>query len=93
MKDFLMLLNDFGLPVAGAVVMAIFIYIILKYILDSVVGSINTQKSIITQLDNRVRNMNNDMIKLDVQVSHVLQLNPDEERIARANGKEDARRD
>tara|TARA_B100002019_G_scaffold249919_1_gene229515 strand:+ start:1691 stop:1972 length:282 start_codon:yes stop_codon:yes gene_type:complete len=93
MKDFLMLLNDFGLPVAGAVVMAIFIYIILKYILDSVVGSINTQKSIITQLDNRVRNMNNDMIKLDVQISHVLQLNPDEERIARANGKEDARRD
>ena len=93
MKDFLLLLNDFGLPVAGAVVMAIFIYIILKYILDSVVGSINTQKSIITQLDNRVRNMNNDMIKLDVQISHVLQLNPDEERIARANGKEDARRD
>tara|TARA_B100000927_G_C16172569_1_gene352035 strand:+ start:216 stop:497 length:282 start_codon:yes stop_codon:yes gene_type:complete len=93
MKDFLLLLNDFGLPVAGAVVMGIFIYIILKYILDSVVSSINTQKSIITQLDNRVRNMNNDMIKLDVQISHVLHLNPDEERIARANGKEDARRD
>ncbi len=37
--------------------------------------------------------MNNDMIKLDVQISHVLHLNPDEERIARANGKEDARRD
>jgi|TARA_Y200000002_G_scaffold267356_1_gene222242 hypothetical protein len=93
MKDFMLLLSEFGLPVAGAVVMAVFIYIILRYILDSVVGQTNTIKSIITQLDNRVRNMNNDMIKLDLQITHVLGLEPDEERIARANGKEDARRD
>ena len=93
MKEFMLLLSEFGLPVAGAVVMGLFIYIILRYILDSVVSQTKTLKSIIMQLDNRVKNMNNDMIKLDVQISHVLHLNPDEERIARANGKEDARRD
>jgi hypothetical protein len=49
--------------------------------------------SIITQLDNRVKNMNNDIIKLDVLVSHTLEIPPDEERIARADGKKDARRD
>ena len=33
------------------------------------------------------------MIKLDILISHSLDLKPDEERIARADGKEDARRD
>ena len=37
--------------------------------------------------------MNNDIIKLDVLVSHTLEIPPDEERIARADGKKDARRD
>ena len=48
---------------------------------------------IISMLDNRIKNMNNDMIKLDILISHSLDLKPDEERIARADGKEDARRD
>jgi len=48
---------------------------------------------IISALDNRVKSMNNDMIKLDILISHALGLRPDEERISRADGKKDARRD
>ena len=44
-------------------------------------------------LDNRVQTMNNDMIKLDLLISHALHLKPDEERISRADGKDDARKD
>ena len=44
-------------------------------------------------IENRVKNMNNDMIKLDIQISDALNLRQDEERISRADGKEDARRD
>ena len=73
--------------------MSVFIYIILIYILGSVISQVQTLHSIITQLDNRVKNMNNDIIKLDVLVSHTLDIPPDEERIARADGKKDARRD
>ena len=93
MKEFMLLLSEFGLPVAGAVVMGLFIYIILRYILDSVVSQTKTLKSIIMQLDNRVKNMNNDMIKLDLLISHALKLRPDEDRISRADGKIDARKD
>ena len=46
---------------------------------------------IIMGLENRVKNMNNDMIKLDIQISDALNLRQDEERISRADGKEDAR--
>ena len=90
---FLQILTEFGLPVATAVVMGIFIYLILKYILESVVGQVKTMHSIIMALDNRVKSMNNDMIKLDLLISHSLNLKPDEERISRADGKKDARRD
>ena len=93
MNMFLQILAEFGLPVAAASVMGFFIYLIIKYILESVVGQVKMMHSIITMLDNRVKTMNHDMIKLDLLISHALGLRPDEERISRADGKKDARRD
>jgi hypothetical protein len=93
MEIFLEILQKFGLPVAAATAMGTFIYIILKYILGGVVGSVKSLHGIIMGLENRIQTMNNDMIKLDILVSHALKLKPDEERIARADGKDDARKD
>ena len=78
---------------AWTAAMGTFIYIILKYILGGVVGSVKSLHGIIMGLENRIQTMNNDMIKLDILVSHALKLKPDEERIARADGKDDARKD
>ena len=93
MELFFEILVQFGLPVAAADVMGIFIYIILKYILESVIGQVNGMHGIIMGLDNRIKTMNNDMIKLDLLISHALNLKPDEDRISRADGKVDARKD
>ena len=48
---------------------------------------------IIMGLDNRIKTMNNDIIKIDALVNDVLELEPDTDRIARADGKIDARKD
>ena len=93
MEIFFTILVEFGLPVAASVVMGFFIFLVIKYILDSVVGQVSGMHGIIMGLENRVKNMNNDMIKLDILVSHALNVKPDEERIARADGKDDARKD
>ena len=93
MNLFFEILIEFGLPVAASGVMGVFIYMILKYILESVVGQVSSIHGIIMALDNRVKTMNNDMIKLDLLISHALKLGPDEDRISRADGKTDARRD
>ena len=93
MDLFFILLKEFGLPVAASSAMGVFIYIILKYILESVIGQVNGIHGIIMGLDNRIKTMNNDMIKLDVQISDALDLRQDEDRIARADGKTDARKD
>jgi|TARA_B100001057_G_scaffold176307_1_gene177031 hypothetical protein len=93
MKLFFQILAEFGLPTAAALIMGFFIYLVIKYIFESVVGQVKGMHGIITALDNRVKTMNHDMIKLDLLISHSLNLKPDEDRISRADGKNDARRD
>ena len=93
MDIFLDILTQFGLPVAGAMVMGVFIYIILKYIFAGVVGQVATITMLISALDNRIKTMNHDMIKLDILISSALNLRPDLDRVSRSDGKEDARKD
>ena len=49
--------------------MGIFIYVILTYAAAGVVGQVKSITGIIASLDNRIKTMNHDMIKLDL-VSH-----------------------
>jgi len=93
MDLFFTILVEFGLPVAAAVVMGGFIYIILKYILGGVVGSVKGLHGIIMGLENRIDTMNNDLIHIDTLISSALHLKPDLDRIARSDGKNDARKD
>ena len=93
MEQFFTLVGDLGLPIAGTIGLGAFIYIIIKYILSSVVGSIKFIDNVITQLDNRVKTMNNDVLQLDQMVSEQLGLPVDVERVARSDGKVDARKD
>ena len=41
MDIFFTILVEFGLPVAASTVMGFFIYLVIKYILESVVGQVN----------------------------------------------------
>ncbi len=93
MDIFFEILTKFGLPVAASVTMGGFIYIILKYILGGVVGSVKGLHGIIMSLENRIDTMNNDLIHIDTLISSALHLKPDLDRIARSDGKNDARKD
>jgi|TARA_E500000318_G_scaffold10580_1_gene9318 hypothetical protein len=89
---------DVGAPIAGAIVSGIFIFIIIKKILDDIVGDIDTLRGFTKMLITRVKTMNNDIIRIDSAVSSALGLTPDLDRIARAenfveDGTIDVRRD
>ena len=91
-------LSEVGVPIGTAVIMAFFIFLTWKYVLESVKGQVSRLTGIIGGLESRVRMMNNDMIKIDLLVSSALELRPDIERIARTenfveDGSIDARRD
>ena len=85
------LIADVGFPIAAALLAGV--YFVINYILESVVKAIKGMQGIIMGLDNRVKTMNHDIIRVDAVVSSALGLKPDLDRIARADGKNDARRD
>ncbi len=96
--DIFSLIADVGAPIAAAIVMGGFIFVIMRQIFEGVVNSVNTLKMFTTSLITRVKTINNDMIKLDTSVSSALELTPDLDRIARAenfveDGTIDVRRD
>jgi hypothetical protein len=91
--DFFKLVAEVGFPIASAMAGGYFVFLTLKFILAGVTSSVKGLSNIITALDNRVRTMNHDVIRIDTVVSNALGLKPDVERISRADGKNDARRD
>jgi hypothetical protein len=96
--DVFELVRDLGTSIATTVVLGVFIFIVLKQMLDGVVDEIKTLTMFCKSLENRARTMSNEMIKIDTLVSSALELRPDIERIARAenfieDGKLDVRRD
>ena len=93
MNNFFIMVAELGLPIVGTIGLGAFIVIIIKYILSSVVGSISFMDNVITQLDNRVKTMNNDIIKIDQLISEEFGLPVEVDRVARADGKKDARKD
>lgn len=91
--DFFKLVAEVGFPIAAACAGGYFIFLTLKFILAGVMSSVQGLSGIITALDNRVKTMNHDVIRIDTLVSSALGVKPDLDRLARADGKNDARRD
>ena len=93
MSDVFLLIAEVGFPIAMSLIGGFFIFLTIKYILESVIGQVQGIHVIVQGLDNRVKTMNHDLIRMDATMCSVLGIRPDLERIARADGKEDARRD
>ena len=91
--DFLKLVADVGFPIAAALAAGYFVFLTLKFILAGVQSSVKGLSGIIMALDNRVKTMNHDIVRIDTLVSTALHVRPDTDRLARADGKNDARRD
>jgi hypothetical protein len=91
--DVFKIIGDLGMPVVAALAGGYFVYLTLKLLLAGVLSSIKSMAGIITALDNRVKTMNSDVIRIDTVVSNALGLKPDVDRISRADGKSDARKD
>ena len=92
------LIADVGAPIAGALVMGVFIFIIIRQIMNNLVDDIKTIKGMSEMLITRGKVINNDIIRIDTSVSAALGLAPDLQRLARAenfveDGTIDARRD
>ena len=84
MGEILKLIAEVGLPIAGALVMGFFIFLVMKQLIEKLVNEVTVIEGITKMLITRATVMNNDIIRIDTSVSAALQLSPDLDRIARA---------
>ena len=90
--DFLSLVTDVGFPIASSLAGGFFVFLTLRFILDGVLSSMQTQRGFVKAFDNRVKTMNNELIRLDILICNAFGIRPDLDRIARADGQKDARK-
>ena len=71
------LVKQYGFPIVSSVGMGYFVWFIYKFVTDKLMPVIGETNSILIALIDRVRMLDNDMIRLQQKVSVVLQIKED----------------
>jgi hypothetical protein len=91
--EFLQFATDVGFPIAAACVGMYFVFLTIKFLLDSVLEKIKSLIGIIKQLDRRVTAMSGDIVKIDVLMTETLDMPIEKEKVARFNNPQEKRID
>ena len=91
--DILGFVEQVGIPITAALAVGYFLFIILKFMLAQVTDRISGISGALLSLENQIDVMNNDIVKIDAQFSCAFRCQPNLNRIAASEGKEDARDD
>ena len=75
--EILQFLTDVGFPIGSSCLGMYFVFLTLKFLLDSVLEKIKSLIGIIKQLDKRVTGMSNDILNIDNLVSQGLEIPPE----------------
>lgn len=75
--EILQFLTDVGFPIGSSCLGMYFVFLTLKFLLDSVLEKIKSLIGIIKQLDKRVTGMSNDILNIDSLVSQALEIPPE----------------
>lgn len=93
MNEIIQAIETIGIPAAGAVGLGYLVWTLFKSLIADIHKKLDAQHSMVVALIDRIRQMDNDMIRIDTMVRAALKLPPDVNRIARADGKKDVRKD
>lgn len=91
--DAFLSIMDVGFPIASALAGGFFVFLTLRFILDGALSDIKTQRGFVKGLDDRIKTMNNELVRIDSMINHVFNLKPDLDRLSRSDGQKDARKD
>jgi hypothetical protein len=86
--DFFKLFAELAFPIAAACPSGYFLSLTIKFILAGVTSSVNGMNSIVRGLDSRIDTMTDELHRLDVKISLAIGIDPDYERVARAELKD-----
>ena len=87
------ILETVGIPAAFAIAAGWIVYKLFNALIADIHKKLDTQHGMIVALIDRVRQMDNDMIRIDSMVRTAMGVHVDVDRLARADGKKDQRKD
>ena len=67
------LVNDFGFPVIAAVGLGYFVYYVWQWVTKDISPTISSSKKTLIELIDKVRMLDNDMIRLNIKLKMILQ--------------------
>ena len=91
--DYIGIIETIGIPMVGAIGMGYLVWLVVKFLMADIHKKLDTQHQMIVALIDRIRQMDNDMIRIDAMCRAAMGIKPDTNRIARADGKKDQRKD
>ena len=74
MDSIVELVNQYGVPIVVAVGMGYFIFYIWKFVTTNILPSLGTASSTLIKLIDRVRMLDNDMIRLDQKIHTIIEI-------------------
>tara|TARA_R110000782_G_scaffold4397_1_gene15651 strand:- start:373 stop:600 length:228 start_codon:yes stop_codon:yes gene_type:complete len=69
--DIVTLINDYGFPIVAVFFLAYFIYFLWKFITTEITPKLSSTSAILIKLIDRVRMLDNDLIRLQTKVKTV----------------------
>lgn len=80
MDNIAQLIQNYGFPIVAVFGLGYFIYFIWKWVTEEVAPVIGTAQTTLIDLIDRVRMLDNDLIRLNQKLNTILQLREEQER-------------
>ena len=94
MQEIINAINQYGVPTVVAVGMAYFIYFIWKFVTTTILPSLNKASGTLVALIDRIRMLDNDMIRLDQKINTIIEIQDQQnDPFEAAQKKRDAQQD
>jgi len=80
---FAKLVNDFGFPIIAAIGLGYFVFYVWKWVTKDISPTISESKKTLIELIDKVRMLDNDMIRLNIKLKMILQQREHKEKLER----------
>ena len=74
------IVNQYGVPIVAAVGMAYFIFYIWKFVTSNILPNLSKASGTLVALIDRVRMLDNDMIRLDQKIHTIIEVREQQEQ-------------
>ena len=85
-NDLTMMIKDFGFPIVAAMGLGYFVYYIWKWVTEEIKPVLGDASSTLIKLVDRIRMLDNDMIRLNTKLSMVLEYKDEIIKSGRSDG-------